>query len=73
MIRVGKDKPHPERIAQIRLRVPENEMPVLRRKKGQMVMTVSIRIMGSLGGAEVDVRQGVIREIRNIPGKDQGL
>ena len=73
MIRVGKDKPHPERITQIRLRVPEHEMPVLSREESQMVMTVSIRVMGSLGGAEVDIRQGVIREIGNAPGKEQSL
>ena len=70
---IGKDQPYSERITQIRLRVPEDEMPVLCRKEGQMVMTVSIRVMGRLGGAEVDIRQGVIREIRNAPGKDQSL
>ena len=64
----GKDQADPEGIAEIRLRVPENEMPFFCRQKGQMVMTVRIRGMGSLGGAEVNIRQGVIREIGKVPG-----
>jgi len=73
VVGVGKDKPYSKEIMQIRLRVSENEMPVLCRNKGQVVMTVSIWVMGSLGGTEVNVRQRVIREIGNAPGKDQSL
>jgi hypothetical protein len=73
MIRVRQDKTNPEGIADIGLRVPENEMPVLCRNEGQMVVTVRIRAMGSLGGAEVNISQGVIREIGKVPGKDKSL
>ena len=64
MIRVGQDKAYPEGIAEIGLRIPKNEMPFFCRQEGQMMMTVRIRAMGSLGRAEVNIRQGVIREIR---------
>ena len=73
MIRVRQDKTDPEGITDIRLRVPENEMPVLCRDEGQMVVTVRIGAMGSLRGTEVNVRQGVIRKIGDTPGKDQSL